>query len=328
MGDFNSQIEEEPMTDFCETYNLQNLVKEPTCYKNVHNPTLIDLILTSRVNSFQDTFCCQTGISDYHKMTITVLKTYFQKLKPKKIKYRSYKNFELNSFKNELKHSLNMSKQIHIIYDDFKEIFMEILDKHSPLKEKTVRGNNTPFMNKTLSKAFMLRAKLKNRCNLYPTEINILNYKKQKNYCVNLVNKTKKLYYSNLDITILNDNKKFWKNIRPLFSDKKKDYKKDIILIEKDKVTSNEKDVAEIINNYFVDVIENLDIEPYIKENCLTKPSNKNVESIINKYKNHPSILKIKEFVNITDKFTFKKTTKQVAIPNLNIKFQENNSGK
>ena len=69
--------------------------------------------------------------------------------------------------------------------------------------------------------------------------------------------------------------------------------------------------MAEIINNYFVDVIENLDIEPYIKENCLTKPSNKNVESIINKYKNHPSILKVKEFVNITDKFTFKKTTKQ-----------------
>ena len=86
-----------------------------------------------------------------------------------------------------------MSKQVNIIYDDFKEIFMEILDKHAPLKEKTVRGNNTPFMNKTLSKAFMLRAKLKNRCNLYPTEINILNYKKQKTYCVNLVNKTKKI---------------------------------------------------------------------------------------------------------------------------------------
>ena len=75
MGDFNSQMEEEPMTDFCETYNLQNLIKEATFYKNVHNPTLIDLILTNRVNSFQDTFCCETGISDYHKMTITVLKT-------------------------------------------------------------------------------------------------------------------------------------------------------------------------------------------------------------------------------------------------------------
>ena len=49
------------------------------------------------------------------------------------------------------------------------------------------------------------------------------------------------------------------KSVRPLFSDKQKDYKKELILIENDKVTSNENEVAEIINNYFVDVIKNLD---------------------------------------------------------------------
>ena len=33
----------------------------------------------------------ETGLSDLHKLTFTVLKTYFQKQKPKVIKYRSYK---------------------------------------------------------------------------------------------------------------------------------------------------------------------------------------------------------------------------------------------
>ena len=38
LGDFNSTMSEKPMMDFCEMYNLQNLIKEPTCYKNANNP--------------------------------------------------------------------------------------------------------------------------------------------------------------------------------------------------------------------------------------------------------------------------------------------------
>ena len=32
----------------CDIYNLKTLVKDPTCYKNMANPTCIDLILTNR----------------------------------------------------------------------------------------------------------------------------------------------------------------------------------------------------------------------------------------------------------------------------------------
>ena len=48
-------------------------------------------------------------------------------------------------------------------YDQFKETFMQVLDCYAPKKTKIVRGNNEPFMNKVLSKAFMHRSKLKNR---------------------------------------------------------------------------------------------------------------------------------------------------------------------
>ena len=85
-------------------------------------------------------------------MTITVLKTHFQKLKPIKIKYRSYDNFNLNLFKSELRDSLNISNQINIEYDICKGTFMEVLHKHSPMKGKIIRGNNEPFMNKHYEK--------------------------------------------------------------------------------------------------------------------------------------------------------------------------------
>ena len=55
-------------------------------------------------------------------------------------------------------------------------------------------------MNKTLTKAFMHRTKLKNKY-IYPTEKKHI-YKKQRN-CVNLLNKVKKDYYNNLDLKFL-----------------------------------------------------------------------------------------------------------------------------
>ena len=97
---------------------------------------------------------------------------------------------------------------------------MKVLNSHAPTKHKMVRGNNQPFMNRLLSKAFMNRSKLKKLYNKNPTTQNHNNYKKQRNFCVNLLKKEKKNYYSNLDLKIFDDNRKFWKNVKPLFSNK------------------------------------------------------------------------------------------------------------
>ena len=74
LGDFNSEVVENSMKEFCGIYNLNNLIKEPTCYKNINNPTSIDVILTNRYMSFCKSQAIETGISDFHKMTVTVLK--------------------------------------------------------------------------------------------------------------------------------------------------------------------------------------------------------------------------------------------------------------
>ena len=39
-------------------------------------------------------------------------------------------------------------------------IFSELVNKHAPLKFKTLRGNHAPFMNKELQKAIYTRSKL------------------------------------------------------------------------------------------------------------------------------------------------------------------------
>ena len=48
LGDFNSEIQESGISNFCDTYNLKNIINEPTCYKNILNPSTIYLILTNK----------------------------------------------------------------------------------------------------------------------------------------------------------------------------------------------------------------------------------------------------------------------------------------
>ena len=45
LGDFNCEPHEKCITDFCQVYNIKNMIKEPTCFKNPMNPSCIDLIL-------------------------------------------------------------------------------------------------------------------------------------------------------------------------------------------------------------------------------------------------------------------------------------------
>ena len=47
-----------------------------------------------------------------------------------------------------------------ISYDTYESIFMMELNKLAPIKEKYVRANNAPYVNKTLSKAIMNRSRL------------------------------------------------------------------------------------------------------------------------------------------------------------------------
>ena len=172
LGDFNSTVLETNMKEFCNTYVLKNLIHEPTCYKNPLNPSSIDVMLTNRKNSFQNSTTIETGLSDFHKMTRTVLKTHFKKKEPIVVDYRKYKYFNEQNFRNDLTRQLEILSMEHFDYEDFKQIFKVVLDTHAPKKNVVVRGNNAPFMNKTLTKAFMHRSKLKHRFNKTPTTDN------------------------------------------------------------------------------------------------------------------------------------------------------------
>ena len=82
LGDFNVGVEKPHTKTFCESYSLQNLIKQPICYKNPSRPTCIDLILTKVPGSIQSTSVIEAGLSDFHLRMLTVTEKSFKKFQP------------------------------------------------------------------------------------------------------------------------------------------------------------------------------------------------------------------------------------------------------
>ena len=148
LGDFNVEVKGKNISDFMSTYNLKSLVKQKTCFKNPDNPSCIDRILTNSPRSFQDSSVFETGLSDFHTLTTTVLKQYFPKPKPTVVNYRDYRNFQNDEIRAELDNEILKHEINNIEYQHFLNIFMEILNKHAPMKVKYLRENHGKFMKK------------------------------------------------------------------------------------------------------------------------------------------------------------------------------------
>ena len=266
------------------------------------NPSLIDLILTNRSRSFSTTVVLEIWLSDHHRMTVTVMKTFVPKQGPILVKYRDYRKFNSELFRHDLLYNLSIIND-NTCYDKFENTFKETLDKHAAIKEKKCEQH---------VKAIMNRSRLKNKFHQNPNKLNESRYKQQRNYCVNLTRRVKKDYYANLDIKKVNDNRKFWGVLKPCFSDKSISKKK-ITLIEKDTIISEDADVAEIMNTFFAESVNNNN------ENIQGNTDKAlDIYQIIDKFTNHPSVKKIKQKINIESKFTFNLITLEKMERSLN----------
>ena len=96
-----------------------------------------------------------------------------------------------------------------------------------------------------------------------------------------------------MNVKDITDNKKFWKTVGSNFSSKKP-INENISLWEKNRLITDEKSIAKVFNDYFTSIIKHLHIERKEFDSKNVKFSNNAVLSAVNKFQNHPSILKIK----------------------------------
>ena len=112
------------------------------------------------------------------------------------------------------------SKDPHEGYDTITNNFLKVVNKHAPLKKKTIRGNDAPFMNKEFRKAIYTRTRLKNKFLKNPAEQNELMFKKQRNICVSLRRKSIKNHLKKITQKGITTNKDFWNFAKPFLTNK------------------------------------------------------------------------------------------------------------
>ena len=186
--------------------------------------------------------------------------------------------------------------------------WLSVLNERAPITKKYIRANDGPFTTKALRKEHMHRTKLLKKYSRERTEENFNACKQQRNTCVNLLREAKYDYYRNINLADLSDNYKFWKTVRPLFSDKVQ-LNSSIALIEDGKMITKDSEIAEVFNNYFVNITENLDIST--AESALLPIKNflDPIEIAVRKFQRHPSICQIQERNHPCNKFEFKEVT-------------------
>ena len=163
------------MNDFLYEHNAKNLVKE--------NLVLKVSVLQAVPLAYQ---------------------TIFQKVNQKSYTIEVINKYYSRGFFKEL--SKRLERMIIITYDQFHDIFIEVNNKHSPPKKKTVRANHKPYMTKYIRKTIMWMSALQKKLckeKLPETE-------RACSYTRILVKKEKREYFSNLRMNNYTDNKKYW----------------------------------------------------------------------------------------------------------------------
>ena len=183
-------IDDATMKIFCQIYDCKILSIIRPISKTAINPTCIDLIITNRPNSFQEFKVIKIGLSDFHKMSVTVMKVFYNKQKLGVIQCKKYNDFSNKTFIHELESTLLSFSQI--LFGTFKSIVDNILQKHAPIKNRYVRANQASLRSSKMHKEIVRKTRLRNKFIDSKTEADRIAYNKKPNYCVSLIRKEKR----------------------------------------------------------------------------------------------------------------------------------------
>ena len=213
---------------------MKNIVKRKTSFKNLDSQIFINshCVKSVQIGSFfSSVFSCIR--TEYRKMqtsknsvsahfwcsvVVTVLKLNFPKQKTDIQAFWDYKRLQNDLFRSELYYELSKLDACNLKFEHLFNIFSEVLNKHATMKKKYLRANQGQFLRKELNKElwldlYFVKSALKRKALTQKIAY------KQRKYCVNLLRRTKKNCFANISISSINYNKKFWKSVKPLFSD-------------------------------------------------------------------------------------------------------------
>ena len=304
LGDINIDMQhgnDEMTEEICGIYGLSNLITKPTCFKTPRG-TLLDPVIVTSKNRFHNPINVHCGYSDFHNMVGCVTKLQIPPQEPRVIKYRSYKNFSEEKFKEEVN---QIPFHVREIFDDVSDqhwfstkLYRDVLDNHAPTKERTIRNNQLPYMHSELRKNMYRRNMLKNKAFKYRTSENFKQYHTQRNKVTAMRRDAIRTYFRSKNSKDVSK-RDFWNLYRPFLSDKSKSHR-NIILNENGRIIADKSQTCEILNEFFSTIAESIG-EP----DSIDIDSPDYLQQILSKHENHPSVQAITSNVHVQNEFEF-----------------------
>ena len=158
LGDFNidfSATKKDPvykfkqkLQTFAHLHNFEQLIKTPTRVSELTQST-IDLIFTNHYHRTVESGVIPCAISD-HSLIYCTAKSGVSKGPPRIIEYRSYRTYDKNAFINDLKEVdwdlVTNRDNINSALNGWNEMFLNIANRHAPLKQTRVKGIQIPWI--------------------------------------------------------------------------------------------------------------------------------------------------------------------------------------
>ena len=239
-----------------ELYQLSQLIDEATRV-TMTTTSLIDHMVTNTPEKISDSGVIHTGISD-HSLIFAIRKISVIKKLENIVEMRNMKNFNEEKFVAEL--LKQHWEQVYFFAEDpndmweiWKKIFVEVLDKHAPLQCKKIRSKKVPWITSDIKKLINTRDKLKRKAILTNLENDWFDYKTSRNKVNIELRNAKKDYYSSKIADQKFNPKKAWKSINNLLGRQNKPTVVNEINLDGKSFTTP-KDIAEGFNDYFSNI--------------------------------------------------------------------------
>ena len=310
LGDLNidMSVPKHCLLDFCDIHGVKNIVNKPTCFKG-NNPSTVDVVLSNVHKKLQGIMCIETGLSDFHNMVVFATKAHIPVMKPRKFVYRSYKNFQSDEFCKDL--SL-VPFHVSEVFDDAEDsywfcenLLKEVINKHAPMKSRTIRYKPAPYMNGELRKAINYKNNLKRKFERNKSKAHWKMYRSQRNYVTRLRKQSMKFYL--LKCCNQESSKQtFWNVIKPLISDKCKTGTSSITLCENGCIINDQTVVCNCLNAFYNTIGSDTNCTSTSIPTVEDHDELSVLQNIIKKYDEHVSIHKIRNMVGSSnDNFKF-----------------------
>ena len=263
VGDINCNLLDTELTaqnrrlvDIMDIYQLKQIIKEPTRVTN-NATSLIDLFITNNPHRIKTSGVIRVGISD-HYVIYACTKASLCKLPPKIIESRSFKNYSKFAFQSDLFHAINspyITEELdpNKMWENWKNVFSSIANKHAPLKTRKIRNKQTPWLTYEIKKQMNHRDYLKQKATQTKSRYLFQAYKTARNKTNKMIDKAKSMYFQQT-IGCNNQNpKQLWKSVNLIRGKGSKKTNVSSLRIEDETITGDEN-IAEAFNSFFIDV--------------------------------------------------------------------------